>query len=69
MASIDWDRVQTFLTATHGSTGEINVLRIAASLAGATIPTSLLAMTASLDDTNAALVLDALAHPLSVRVS
>jgi len=62
MASIDWDRVQAFLTATYGSTSEINILRIAASLAGATIPTSLLVMTASLDTTNAALVLDALAH-------
>ncbi len=63
MASIDWDRVETFLAAVPASRSEIAILRLAASLAGARVdalparPDRL-----SLDDTNAALVLDALAH-------
>ncbi len=62
MASVDWDRVETFLAHTYGSTSELNVLRLAASLAGATTTGSLLDMTSGLDDTNTRYVLDALAH-------
>jgi hypothetical protein len=62
MASIDWDAVEDFLTEAPCSTSEAGILRLAASLAGTEVTTPLAMMTASLDDTNAALVLDALAH-------
>ena len=66
LAAIKWDDVETFLTTarTRASSSELNMLRLAASIAGTAAPISLMAMTASLDHTNAALVLDALAHRL-----
>ena len=62
MASIDWDAVTSFLAAgASASSGEINVLRAAASLAGK--PTGdLREVTTSLDPSNLGFVLDAVAH-------
>ena len=54
MASIDWDRVETFLDAVPASRSEISILRLAASLAGAHVDGSLRDLTLSLDDANAA---------------
>jgi hypothetical protein len=62
MASIDWDRVEAFLATAAASSSEVAVLRLAASLAGATTSTPLRDLTGGLDDTNSALVLNALAH-------
>ncbi len=62
MAAVDWERVENFLDTAPSSSSEARILRLAASLAGAALRDSLLAMTASLDDTNATLVLRALAH-------
>ena len=64
MAAIGWDVVADFLDQPEvgASTSEVSILRLAASLAGARGPTSLMELTGTLDDTNAALVLDALAH-------
>jgi hypothetical protein len=62
MASIDWERVEGFLAQAPSSSGEAALLRLAASLAGATGGPSLLAMTASMDEANAGRVLEALAH-------
>lgn len=62
LAAIDWDGVEAFLETAPCSRSEAGVLRLAASLAGANVRESLLAMTSGLDDTNAARVLDALGH-------
>ena len=62
MAAVDWDGVQTYLGTAVWSRSEAAVLRLAASLAGATPTTSRAEMTSGLDDLNAALVLDALAR-------
>jgi len=62
MASIDWDRVEAFLVSAPASTSEVSVLRLAASLAGTAISVPLRDATKGLDETNAALVLDAVAH-------
>jgi hypothetical protein len=64
MASIDWDAVTDFLERpdVSASSSEVTILRLAASMAGSRGPASLLEITASLDDTNSRLVLDALAH-------
>lgn len=62
MASIDWEGVEAFLDEAPASRSEICILRLAASLAGAQVAGSLRDLTVNLDDTNAALVLDALAH-------
>src|SRR3954451_15204062 len=55
MASIDWDRVEAFLVSAPASTSEISVLRLAASLAGATTSRPLHDATAGLDETNTTL--------------
>ena len=62
MAVIDWDDVTAFLAGgAGGSSGEMSVLRTAASLAGQdTGP--LCEVTSSLDEGNLGLVLDAIAH-------
>src|SRR3954452_24273408 len=62
MASIDWERVETFLAQAGASSSEVAILRFAASLAGTQGGPSLLQLTASLDHANAGLVLEALAH-------
>ena len=64
MASIDWDAVGDFLEQPDvgASSSEVTILKLAASMAGARGPTSLMEITGSLDETNARLVLDALAH-------
>src|SRR3954470_23453840 len=62
MAAIDWDRVEAFLVSAPASRSEISVLRCAASLAGASVNVPLRDATAALDETNAALVLNAIAH-------
>src|SRR3954468_1848757 len=62
MASVDWDRVEAFLVSAPASRSEIAVLRLAASLAGATTSRPLHDATAGLDETNTALVLNAIAH-------
>ena len=63
MASIDWDAVGHFLERPEvgASASEVCILKLAASMAGARGP-SLMEFTASLDEANARLVLDALAH-------
>jgi hypothetical protein len=62
MAVIDWDAVEAFLAGgAAASSGELSVLRAAASLAGANAG-SLCEVTASLDVTNLGHVLDAIAH-------
>lgn len=62
MAVIDWDAVEAFLAGgVAASSGELSVLRAAASLAGANVG-SLREVTASLDDGNLGHVLDAIAH-------
>ena len=62
LAAVDWDGVETYLDTAICSRSDAAVLRLAASLAGVTVQDSLLAMTSSLDDVNATLILDALAH-------
>ena len=62
MAAIDWDRVEAFLMSAPASSSEISVLRCAASLAGAAVNVPLRDATAALDETNAARVLNAIAH-------
>jgi hypothetical protein len=62
MASIDWDRVEAFLVSVQASRSEMSVLRLAASLAGATVSRPLHDSTAGLDETNITLVLNAIAH-------
>jgi hypothetical protein len=62
MASIDWERVEIFLAQAVVSSSEAAVLRFAASLAGVPGGPSVLEMTASLDDVNTGLMLEALAH-------
>jgi hypothetical protein len=64
MAAIGWDVVADFLDQPEvgASSSEVAILRLAASLAGARGPTSLMEITGSLDETNAGFVLDALAH-------
>jgi hypothetical protein len=62
MAVIDWPAVATYIAAgVPASSGELNVLRAAASLAGADVG-SLREVTASLDVDNLGQVLDAVAH-------
>lgn len=62
MAIIDWEAVEAFLTAgAAASSGELSVLRAAASLAGVDAG-SLREVTASLDVGNLGHVLDAVAH-------
>jgi hypothetical protein len=61
MAAIDWARVPGFAATARGSSGELAVLLLAASLAG--IDTGSLAdLTSSLGPNTLALVLDAIAH-------
>jgi hypothetical protein len=62
MASIDWDSVEAFLVSAPASRSEISVLRLAASLAGATVSRPLHDATAGLDETNTTLLLNAIAH-------
>ena len=62
MAAIDWDRVEAFLVSAPASRSEISVLRCAASLAGAAVNVPLHDATAALDETNSALVVNAIAH-------
>ena len=62
MATIDWGQVPAFLEDVPSSSSESAILMFASSLAGGHRGASVLAMTAGLDDSNAALVLEALAH-------
>lgn len=62
MAYIDWDWVDVFVRDAPCSSSERAILLLAASLAGGATNQSLLAMTSSLDDVNATLVLSALSH-------
>jgi hypothetical protein len=64
MASIDWDGVPGFLDQPEvgASSSDVTILKFAASMVGAGGPSSLMEITGSLDETNARLVLDALAH-------
>jgi hypothetical protein len=62
LAAVDWEAVETFLAdGVVASSGELSVLRVAASLAGAQVG-SLREVTASLDVDNLGHVLDAIAH-------
>jgi hypothetical protein len=62
MAVIDWTAVARFIDAgVPASSGELGVLRAAASLAGAEVG-PLREVTASMDVTNLGLLLDAVAH-------
>ncbi|MDQ1292836.1 MAG: hypothetical protein QG608_717 [Actinomycetota bacterium] len=62
MASIEWSAVADFAGRVPASTSELTILRLAASLAGAATPLSVMELTGGLDETNARHVLDALAH-------
>lgn len=62
---IYWHAVAEFVDLAPCSTSEAAVLRIAASLAGVDTRRPLSELLAGLDDTNAALVADALAHALT----
>ena len=62
MATIDWEQVPAFLDDVPSSSSESAILMFASSLAGGHRGASILAMTDGLDDSNAALVLEALAH-------
>lgn len=62
MASIHWERVEAFLAEAPSSSSEAAILRFAAALAGALVEPCLREFTGGLDDRNASLVLDALAH-------
>jgi len=62
LAAVDWDGVEGFLDSAACSRSEAGVLRLAASLAGAALARSLAEMTCGLDEANADLVLQALAH-------
>jgi hypothetical protein len=64
VASIRWQAIPQFLDQPHldVTAGDIAVLRLAASLAGAIDPTSLRDLTIDLNPADAGLVLDALAH-------
>jgi hypothetical protein len=57
-----WAGVPAFAAKAPASSSELTILKLAASLAGAAVPESLLDLTTSLDDTNGRHVLDALAH-------
>ncbi|NLT53665.1 MAG: hypothetical protein GXX79_03655 [Actinomycetales bacterium] len=63
-ASIDWDTVAMFTDggALPASSSETVILRLAASLAGTPMTTSVRDLTAHLDPVNGRYVLDALAH-------
>jgi hypothetical protein len=62
MATIDWGHVPALLDDVPSSSSESAILMFASSLAGGHRGASVLAMTAGLDDSNAALVLEAMAH-------
>ncbi|HEX2806190.1 MAG TPA: hypothetical protein VHN80_08470 [Kineosporiaceae bacterium] len=62
MAAVQWDVIEDFQREAPGSSSELAILRLAASLAGATVRAPLSELTGGLDDVNARLVLDALAH-------
>ena len=67
MAGIDWDTVAAATSLSNqnglaGSSSEVQVLQLAASLAGATMQDSLLGLLAGLDQANTRFVLQAIAH-------
>lgn len=61
MAAISWQRAARFVDNAPASTSEANILRLACSLGGVNTG-ALRELTASLDPSNTARVLDALAH-------
>jgi hypothetical protein len=67
MAGVDWETVAAATRpgdpgSLGGSSSEVRVLMLAASLAGVTVADSLGNMLSSLDEANTRLVLDAVAH-------
>ena len=62
MAAVLWDTVPDFAETAPASRSELALLKLAASLAGTATGDSLLDLTSSLDHTNGAHLLDALAH-------
>jgi hypothetical protein len=65
---IDWEAVPGFLDGTACSSSEARILRLAAELAGVDAGHPLTQLLASLDDTNSALVVHAIAHALHIEV-
>ena len=64
-AWIPWEDIPTFLTRARCAGSEARILRLATELAGVDSGVPLVELLAQLDDTNAALVLDAIAHVLT----
>jgi hypothetical protein len=64
VAWIDFDTVNDFLVRAGCSSSEARILRLAAELAGVDTGHPLAELLSSLDDTNSALVVDAIAHAL-----
>jgi hypothetical protein len=64
MASVNWERVEGFVSGSdfYAASSELAILRLAASIAGSTVPASLQDLTGGLDATNAGFVLEAIAH-------
>ena len=64
VAWITWDAIPAYVTRAALSSSEANILRLVAELAGTDTGVPLDALLSGLDDGNARLVLDALAHAL-----
>ena len=64
-AWISWDNVPSFVVRARCAGSEERILRLAAELAGVDSGVPLVELLAQLDDTNADLVLDAIAHVLT----
>jgi hypothetical protein len=65
IAWVDWQSVPAFVDRAACSSSEARVLRLAAELAGVDTATPLADLLSGLDDTNSALVLDAISHVLT----
>lgn len=66
IAWTDWHTVPAFLARAAYSSSGARILRLAAELEGIDCGHPLVELLASLDDTNSALVLDAIAHALNI---
>jgi hypothetical protein len=67
VAWVDWSAIPAFVWRAPLSSSETNILRLVAELAGVDTGVPLGDLLCGLDETNAHLVLDAIAHPLTLR--
>jgi hypothetical protein len=67
VAWITWDAIPAYVDRAALSSSEANILRLVAELAGADTGWPLAALVSGLDDDNARLVLDAIAHALRLH--